>query len=139
MYRACLGSSSAPWKARNPVLKYEVWEAKKVCFRGSLCDFMRGLYAIPPKQGKKFWQTLFLQSLFKHCSEKKVAFKLSKSQIQLKIKQSSSLELRSVHYWANTSAKNETAQRIKIRIWEPRSKKSSKLLPQIGSLSKLVL
>lgn len=67
---------------------------------------------------------------------KKVTFKLSKSQIQLKIKQSSSLELRSVHYWAWISTKKETARRIKIGLWKPEWKKF-KILQQIGYLREL--
>lgn len=67
-----------------------------------------------------------------------MAFKLSKSQIQLKIKQSSSLELKSVHYWAQTSTKKKLPKESKLGHGNPGRKKSLKLLPQTDYLGKLV-
>lgn len=95
--------------------------SKESVSQRSLCDFMWGPYAIPPKWGKTFWQMLLYNLYLTTAVKTKMAFKLSKSQIQLKTKQSSSLDLRSVHYWVSTSnaTKKESSQKIKIRIWEP--------------------
>ena len=72
---------------------------------------------------QKLLTNTILQSLLNHWSEKKMAFKLSKSQIQLKIKQSISLELRSVHYWVWTWQRKKLPKESKLRYGKQGRKK----------------